>query len=120
MVAGQAIITRAGERIRYRTASGARYVAVCLPAFAPRMPIATSRRDAARERMPPPLRHGRYIPADHALSAATIARAPKSCSIIWMAGFGHKRSDLAESAGYAFCQDAADWRAGSPGRTPDR
>jgi len=31
--AGQAIITRAGERIRYRTTSGARYVAVCLPAF---------------------------------------------------------------------------------------
>lgn len=31
--AGQAIITRAGERIRYRTDIGARYVAVCLPAF---------------------------------------------------------------------------------------
>ena len=31
--AGQAIITRAGERIRYRTENGARYVAVCLPAF---------------------------------------------------------------------------------------
>lgn len=31
--AGQAIITRAGERIRYRTEKGARYVAVCLPAF---------------------------------------------------------------------------------------
>lgn len=31
--AGQAIITRAGERIRYRTNVGARYVAVCLPAF---------------------------------------------------------------------------------------
>lgn len=31
--AGQAIITRAGERIRYRTEEGARYVAVCLPAF---------------------------------------------------------------------------------------
>ena len=35
VVAGQAIITRAGERIRYRTDSGARYVAVCLPAFTP-------------------------------------------------------------------------------------
>jgi ethanolamine utilization protein EutQ (cupin superfamily) len=33
--AGQAIITRAGERIRYRTEQGARYVAVCLPAFTP-------------------------------------------------------------------------------------
>jgi len=33
VAAGQAIITRAGERIRYRTTSGARYVAVCLPAF---------------------------------------------------------------------------------------
>lgn len=31
--AGQAIITRAGERIRYTTAEGARYIAVCLPAF---------------------------------------------------------------------------------------
>ena len=30
---GQAIITRAGERIRYRTDKGARYVAICLPAF---------------------------------------------------------------------------------------
>lgn len=35
VTAGQAIITRAGERIRYRTDSGARYVAVCLPAFTP-------------------------------------------------------------------------------------
>ena len=33
VTAGQAIITRAGERIRYRTDTGARYVAVCLPAF---------------------------------------------------------------------------------------
>ena len=31
--AGQAVVTRAGERIRYRTAEGARYVAICLPAF---------------------------------------------------------------------------------------
>lgn len=31
--AGQAIITRAGERIRYTTREGARYIAVCLPAF---------------------------------------------------------------------------------------
>ena len=34
VLAGQAIIARAGERIRYRTDSGARYIAVCLPAFA--------------------------------------------------------------------------------------
>ena len=33
--AGQAVITRAGERIRYRTPEGAAYVAVCLPAFSP-------------------------------------------------------------------------------------
>jgi quercetin dioxygenase-like cupin family protein len=34
--AGQAVITRAGERIRYRTGErGAQYVAVCLPAFGP-------------------------------------------------------------------------------------
>ena len=31
--AGQAVITRAGERIRYTTREGARYIAVCLPAF---------------------------------------------------------------------------------------
>jgi mannose-6-phosphate isomerase-like protein (cupin superfamily) len=35
--AGQAIVTRAGERIRYSTPTdeGAEYVAVCLPAFSP-------------------------------------------------------------------------------------
>jgi mannose-6-phosphate isomerase-like protein (cupin superfamily) len=35
IAAGQAIVTRAGERIRYATPpdSGAEYVAVCLPAF---------------------------------------------------------------------------------------
>lgn len=33
--AGQAVITRAGERIRYRTTEGADYIAVCLPAFGP-------------------------------------------------------------------------------------
>lgn len=34
--AGQAVITSAGERVRYSVGpDGARYVAVCLPAFAP-------------------------------------------------------------------------------------
>lgn len=35
--AGQAIVTRAGERVRYTTpdADGAEYVAICLPAFTP-------------------------------------------------------------------------------------
>ena len=33
--AGQAVLTRAGEKVRYRVGdSGARYVAVCVPAFA--------------------------------------------------------------------------------------
>ncbi len=31
--AGQAVITRAGERVRYTSTDGARYVAVCVPAF---------------------------------------------------------------------------------------
>lgn len=36
--AGQAVITRAGERVRYRVGEqGAQYVAVCLPAFAPEL-----------------------------------------------------------------------------------
>jgi quercetin dioxygenase-like cupin family protein len=36
--AGQAVVTRAGERIRYRAlAEGAEYVAICLPAFAPQL-----------------------------------------------------------------------------------
>jgi mannose-6-phosphate isomerase-like protein (cupin superfamily) len=37
VAAGQAVITRAGERVRYSTPAGegAEYVAVCLPAFAP-------------------------------------------------------------------------------------
>jgi mannose-6-phosphate isomerase-like protein (cupin superfamily) len=35
--AGQAVVTRAGERIRYSTTGteGAEYIAVCLPAFDP-------------------------------------------------------------------------------------
>ena len=35
--AGQAIITKPGERVRYSTplAEGAEYIAVCLPAFSP-------------------------------------------------------------------------------------
>jgi quercetin dioxygenase-like cupin family protein len=33
--AGQAILTRAGERVRYETLVEAEYVAVCLPAFSP-------------------------------------------------------------------------------------
>ncbi|MGH8894816.1 MAG: cupin domain-containing protein [Actinomycetes bacterium] len=34
--AGQAVLTRAGERVRYSVgAAGAEYVAVCLPAFDP-------------------------------------------------------------------------------------
>jgi mannose-6-phosphate isomerase-like protein (cupin superfamily) len=37
VTAGQAIVTRAGERIRYSTptSEGAEYVAVCRPAFGP-------------------------------------------------------------------------------------
>jgi ethanolamine utilization protein EutQ (cupin superfamily) len=33
--AGQAVHTRPGEWVRYSTPTGARYVAVCLPAFSP-------------------------------------------------------------------------------------
>lgn len=33
--AGQGIIAKAGEWVRYGTPGGARYVAVCLPAFSP-------------------------------------------------------------------------------------
>jgi len=35
--AGEAVLARAGERVRYSTpgAEGAEYIAVCLPAFAP-------------------------------------------------------------------------------------
>ena len=33
--AGEAVITHAGEWVRYSTPDGARYVAVCLPAFSP-------------------------------------------------------------------------------------
>src|SRR6478672_2235354 len=35
VAAGQAVVTKAGERVRYTTPDGAEYVAVCLPAFAP-------------------------------------------------------------------------------------
>jgi len=33
--AGQAVLVRAGEWVRYSTPDGARYVAVCRPAFSP-------------------------------------------------------------------------------------
>lgn len=33
--AGQAILTRKGEWVRYGTPAGAKYVAICLPAFSP-------------------------------------------------------------------------------------
>lgn len=32
---GQAVITRAGEWVKYSTPEGAEYIAICLPAFAP-------------------------------------------------------------------------------------
>ena len=32
---GQAVVTRAGEWVRYSTPEGAEYVSVCLPAFSP-------------------------------------------------------------------------------------
>ena len=35
VAAGQAVVTKAGEWVRYSTPGGAEYVAVCLPAFAP-------------------------------------------------------------------------------------
>jgi len=35
VAAGQAVLVRAGEWVRYSTPGGAHYVAVCLPAFAP-------------------------------------------------------------------------------------
>ena len=38
VAAGQALVTRRGERVRYSTLDeGAEYVAVCLPAFAPNL-----------------------------------------------------------------------------------
>ena len=33
--AGQAVHTKAGEWVRYRTPNGAKYIAVCSPAFSP-------------------------------------------------------------------------------------
>lgn len=35
--AGQGIIVRTGERVRYSTPNGAEYIAVCAPAFAPEL-----------------------------------------------------------------------------------
>jgi ethanolamine utilization protein EutQ (cupin superfamily) len=35
VAAGQAVLTRAGEWVRYSTPDGAKYVAICLPAFSP-------------------------------------------------------------------------------------
>jgi ethanolamine utilization protein EutQ (cupin superfamily) len=35
VAAGQAVATKAGEWVRYKTPGGAKYVAICLPAFSP-------------------------------------------------------------------------------------
>jgi mannose-6-phosphate isomerase-like protein (cupin superfamily) len=35
VAAGQAVVTHAGEWVRYSTPNGAEYIAVCLPAFSP-------------------------------------------------------------------------------------
>jgi ethanolamine utilization protein EutQ (cupin superfamily) len=35
VTAGQAVHTRAGQWVRYKTPQGARYIAICLPAFSP-------------------------------------------------------------------------------------
>jgi ethanolamine utilization protein EutQ (cupin superfamily) len=35
VAAGEAVVTRPGETVRYATPEGAEYVAVCVPAFAP-------------------------------------------------------------------------------------
>jgi quercetin dioxygenase-like cupin family protein len=35
VAAGEAVVTRAGEWVRYSTPAGATYIAVCLPAFSP-------------------------------------------------------------------------------------
>jgi ethanolamine utilization protein EutQ (cupin superfamily) len=35
VAAGQAVLARGGEWVRYRTPEGARYVSVCVPAFSP-------------------------------------------------------------------------------------
>jgi len=32
---GEAVLARAGERVRYSTPAGAEYVAICVPAFSP-------------------------------------------------------------------------------------
>jgi ethanolamine utilization protein EutQ (cupin superfamily) len=33
--AGEAVLSRAGERVRYSTPEGAEYIAICVPAFSP-------------------------------------------------------------------------------------
>lgn len=35
VAAGQAVVARAGERVRYSTPDGAEYLAICRPAFSP-------------------------------------------------------------------------------------
>ena len=35
VAAGEAVLARAGERVRYSTPDGAEYVAICVPAFSP-------------------------------------------------------------------------------------
>jgi mannose-6-phosphate isomerase-like protein (cupin superfamily) len=62
VAAGQAIVTRAGERIRYRVLDpdGAEYVAICQPAFAPELAHRDPEPGASEVGPPfPPLRSAR-------------------------------------------------------------
>lgn len=53
--AGQAVVTRAGERVRYATGDeGAEYVAVCLPAFGPELARREEETRPAEEAGSPP------------------------------------------------------------------
>jgi quercetin dioxygenase-like cupin family protein len=57
--AGQAVVTRAGERVRYSTGDeGAEYVAVCLPAFGPQLAGREDAADAGRQGPDGPGREG--------------------------------------------------------------
>ena len=51
--AGQAVLTEAGERVRYAVGEqGAEYVAVCLPAFAPELAHRDDEQDDEQDQQP--------------------------------------------------------------------
>ena len=130
VAAGQGVLVRAGEWVRYSTPEGAEYLAVCLPAFSPETVHRDERLSLSRlsaiardqlERGPPALGRARTT-----RSCGPARRASASaCTVVAREVEAEQRVDHAESArrprlAAAQRQEAEVRRAGGARRPHDR